>query len=100
MKNYLRNVGLALDRFLNAVTGGDSNETVSLRAATRATTPPPKKWACVLCKWLSLTVERDHCAKTLDPNAETKNAACIKALVQMIVVVWIIHYTLNKIGGN
>jgi len=83
---YIRNVGLALDCFLNAVTGGGHNETLSQRAAREER--EGKRWACKLCRWLHYTVERDHCAKTLDPNAPTKTAACIRALVQMIVVVW------------
>lgn len=89
---YIRNVGMALDCFLNALTGGEHNETVSIRAAKGEREAPPKKWACRLCKWLHYTVERDHCAKTLDPSAPTKTAACIRALLQMAVLVWcVVH---------
>lgn len=87
---YIRNVGMALDCFLNALTGGEHNETVSQRAAREAL--QGKRWACKVCRWLHYTVERDHCAKTLDPSAPTKTAACIRALLQMLALVWcVVH---------
>ncbi len=85
---YIRNVGLALDKLFNAVTGGSHDETVSERAAREELVG--KRWACKLCKWFHYTVERNHCAKTLDPSAPTKTAACIRALLQMVVVVWVV----------
>ena len=84
---YLRNVGLALDKLINAVAGGAHDETVSERAAREELTG--KRWACYLCKWFHYTVERNHCAKTLDPHTPTKIIACVRALAQMLFVVWL-----------
>jgi hypothetical protein len=86
MLSYFTNVGHALDKFLNAATGGAHYETVSERAARAEL--KGKKWGCYLCRWLHYTVESRHCQKTLEPGVPTKTAACIKALVQMVVVVW------------
>lgn len=79
---YLRNLGIAIDRALNCLfLAGSPDETVSVHAAKSQS-----RWACYLCKWLSWTVERDHCTKTLD-NAPTKDSASLKALAQMIIVI-------------
>lgn len=82
--SYLRKVGVALDEFLNVlVLDGNVGDTISLHAAQQADNK--KEWACLLCKWLSLTVEKNHCEKTL-ANEPTKAAAAIKAGLQLLAV--------------
>ncbi len=54
-------IALAWDRLLNAVTGGQSTETVSSRA-NRARSEG-RRWGCVLCKILD-RIEKDHCSKS------------------------------------
>ena len=88
--NYLRNTGLALDRFLNCLLlAGDPADTVSVHAAHEQANG--RRWACVLCKWLSMTVERDHCTKTLADDVPTKTAASVRGLAQMILVVVVLY---------
>jgi hypothetical protein len=61
---YADNVGVAFDRFCNALTGGDCDQTVSLRCAVawRA----GKSWGCVMCWLLDTFVQHDHCAHQFD----------------------------------
>ena len=56
---YLRQVGIAFDMFLNALTGGVAGQTISLRAAL-GDGRRVSRW-CVLCRFLSWWVQRDHC---------------------------------------
>ena len=91
--SYIRNVGISLDRFLNALLFfGLADQTVSYHAATEQA--KGKRWACILCKWLSWTVETNHCTRTLT-GENTKEFASIKALIQLIIVVAIIDQIVN-----
>jgi hypothetical protein len=56
---------IALDQLANALIGGDPDETISSRAAKGAARGVVG-W-CLLCRLLHL-VDRDHCAKSLEPD--------------------------------
>ncbi len=79
---YLRHLTLSLDRFLNVVLlRGSAEQTISINAALNQ----DKKWGCYLCKWLSWTVEKDHCAKALR-NEDTSPESGLKAFIQLVAV--------------
>lgn len=82
--SYFWNCGEALDQFLNVVLlDGDVGETISMHAAKSAEVP--KVWACVLCRWLSWTVETNHCDKTLG-NAAISRRGGLLAGMQLFAV--------------
>lgn len=56
--------GEALDEFLNVVLfDGDVGDTISDHSAKAQAAG--KTWGCIVCRWLSLTVQKDHCKETL-----------------------------------
>lgn len=85
--SYLGDLGYEADVLLNVATGGTRDETVSLRTAKAAS-----RWnfqglhaSCLLCRWLSLTVERDHCQKTL-AGQTTRPTAGLRAAIEFTIV--------------
>lgn len=78
--NYVERVGMELDEFENVVADGKPGETISLRVARGQAAG---KWfPCLFCAWLSLTVEKDHCPKTL-AGQNTSTAGAIRAGIQL-----------------
>ncbi|MFC4518622.1 hypothetical protein [Cupriavidus pinatubonensis] len=65
MKRYIWNLLIAIDQFGNAVAGGDPDETISSRAGKAMR--EGKRWGCLLCRLLNW-FERDHCAKSIEPD--------------------------------
>jgi len=74
LRKYARNLLVALDQFVNAVLGGDPDETISSRAAKR-----PDVWYWAALGWvierispghLARSVENDEGADGLDPPAK------------------------------
>lgn len=61
-RSYLRGLGIALDRFGNAILGGDCDLTISQQAACGARFGTPR--ACVLCGFLGVFAKR-HCEEAL-----------------------------------
>jgi hypothetical protein len=89
--NYLWRIGEALDQFLNvALLGGDVGETISYHAASKVDPPRRKQWACALCEWLSLTVEKDHCIKTLHGVSISERGG-LKAGLQLVALALILN---------
>lgn len=90
---YWSNIAYELDVLLSVITGGPRDTTVSLRVAKAAQAYGNKGLhpSCLLCKWLSLTVETDHCANVLADKA-TKPGGIIRAAAQFALV-------LGGIGG-
>ena len=88
--NWLTVCGEELDCFLNALflwfvpPTTQRNQTISEHAALAKESG--YVWGCVLCRWLSLTVERNHCSKTLAGVALTRIAALL-AGAQLIGIV-------------
>lgn len=74
--NYFRNLFFEIDVLLNVLTGGNRNETVSIRIAKAAAAGGFK--ARLLCWLLSVLVERNHCTKALS-SQPTKPLAAIRA---------------------
>ena len=68
---YVLQIGIAEDETFDAITGGSASMTFSRRVALAA--QQGDKEACFVCACLSWMVQKDHCAKTLDPNS-TMNA--------------------------
>lgn len=60
---YLARVFVALDQLLNALLGGDEDETISSRIAKDKRRG--RKFACVLCKILDW-IDKDHCEKAIE----------------------------------
>lgn len=65
---YLARAGIGFDMFINVLTGGAIDQTVSYRVAKAAgwgpngKQQPGRKWACYFCVFLTWFVQRDHCA--------------------------------------
>jgi hypothetical protein len=78
MHAYLRSLFLSTDMWLSALTGGDSDQTISQRVAIAAANG--SRPACMVCWWLSKTVEEDHCEKTLSETSTTPHAALLSAV--------------------
>lgn len=59
LARYAERVGTEFDVMINVLTGGDLDQTVSLRAALAQRSG--KRWGCLMCRALSAIVQRDHC---------------------------------------
>jgi hypothetical protein len=62
---YLWNLLVSLDQFVNTVAGGDPDETISSRAAKAEA--EGKRWGCILCGLLD-KIQKDHCKRSLEPD--------------------------------
>ncbi len=60
MLRYIRNVGVGFDSFVNAVTGGDPDSTISLRIAQASARG--SKLGKIGCWFLSKAFRSNHCA--------------------------------------
>lgn len=72
VKKYLYNILISIDQLVNAILGGDPNETISSRMGKHLA----KKdcpFCNLLCSLLNL-INKDHCVKAIEPD-EGKNAA-------------------------
>ena len=58
---YFWNILIAVDQLVNAIFGGDPQETVSSRSGKRVKT---QKWAYYLCRVLHV-LDPDHCKKSI-----------------------------------
>lgn len=66
-------------------------ETVSHYAA-RSCRDGHKRWACTLCRILSIVVERDHCARTLADQSLSRVVfwrAAAAFLIPLILLHWL-----------
>lgn len=63
MYRYLISVGVSLSILLNALTGGRSPETFSLRSARARN--GGKRWGCVMCRLLDV-LDENHCDRTVE----------------------------------
>lgn len=89
VSTYFRNLGIETDVWLSVLTGGALGETISARVARGAANK--SKAAQAVCWWLSLTVERDHCAKQGDGSATVPHAALLAA-IQIVVAFALVVY--------
>jgi hypothetical protein len=67
---YIKNVLVVTDCFLNALAGGDPDETISSRsgkAAEYEQSVKPAVWGagCRMCAFLAI-FQQDHCAKAIE----------------------------------
>ena len=60
MKRWAENCGLTFDVAVNVLFAGTPFQTVSYRAAVAQRDGKP--WGCLMCRFLSWAVQRDHCA--------------------------------------
>ena len=81
---WFTRVGREWDVFLCVLfMDGEENETISHRSAIGEENRI-RGW-CLLCRWFSLTVEEDHCAKTLAGEA-LKTGVAFRAGFQLLFV--------------
>lgn len=71
MKQYLYNLGLGLDQFVNVLLLGDPDESISGRLGRAMQSGKPKWFVPPLAKandalWLFVTGERNHCANAVE----------------------------------
>lgn len=60
MKRWIWNILVSIDQFVNALLGGDPDETLSSRAAKANT------WTARLLCWFIGIFDKDHCAKNIE----------------------------------
>ena len=68
---YIKNWAIALDQYVNAVTGGDPDETISSRLGKVLQTGECKVckgFASIVCGFLNL-FDKNHCIKSIDPSS-------------------------------
>lgn len=63
MLSWLGNIFIAFDQFINALIGGDPDETLSSRAGKAAR--KNNKIACIFCKMLDF-FDKNHCEKFIE----------------------------------
>ena len=63
ISQYIWNLLVAVDQFINTLFGGYPDETISSRAAKQHR--KGKRWACILCRLLDV-VDKDHCEKNIE----------------------------------
>ena len=89
MQSYLVILFDQLDCFLNALFGGEYDQTISLRLAEAA---QKKKFiGCVLCKWLHWSLRQNHCKRILD-GEPISGWAAVMAAVQLLIIFVLIFY--------
>lgn len=71
IKRYLKNLLIGLDQLLNAMIGGDPDETISSRAGKEVRAGKGGGWK-LLCLILH-RFDRNHCQKSIEED-EGKNA--------------------------
>ena len=62
--NYVWQVLIALDQLLNALLGGDADETVSSRAGKRRHEATWAKWLC----WFLDKLDPKHCQEAIEED--------------------------------
>ena len=83
-------LGHQLNCFMNVLLlNGECNQTISRRTATAEQNG--ERWACWGCKFLHYVVEKDHCAKALDPIPHS-HLATVRAGVALLIAVFLLHW--------
>lgn len=83
-EGYAQRVGVAEDEALNVIwLDGRPDQTISLHAALEAR--KGTRWACILCRILSVAIEKDHCEKQFT-RAPTSTLAAIRAFLALLVL--------------
>ena len=88
---YGDRAGFMLDQFLCALFGGPENTSISLQAARARLRG--ERWGCVMCRFLSWTVERHHCRKQLHGIAVQRWAA-LRAGLMLAALFGVVFYGL------
>lgn len=92
MWNYLDRIGFQLDCLLYAILGGPEDTPISLGAARARVIEQQQRrlgWGCILCRWLSWTVERHHCARQLEGRPVVRWGALLAGL-QLAMVAFLL----------
>ena len=66
MGKYLYNILIGIDQLVNAILGGDPDETISSRMGKRAA-KGDSLFCNLLCKLLNL-IQKDHCQKAIEKD--------------------------------
>lgn len=72
MKKYLYNILIGIDQLVNAILGGDPDETISSRIGKHLIKHPDCPICNYLCKLLNL-IDPNHCQDAIEHD-EGKNA--------------------------
>ena len=62
MVSYFYTIAISFNYFVNAVFGGNMNETISVRSGKARL--KGKSWGCILCKLMDF-FHREHCRKVM-----------------------------------
>ena len=65
ISRWIINVLIAFDQLMNAIGGGDPDETISSRAAKARNRG--RWWGCILCRFLD-HIDPKHCASSLEKD--------------------------------
>ena len=102
MWGYLDRCGYQLDCFLNALFGGAEDTPISLAAARARLTEQRQGrfgWGCVMCRWLSWTVERHHCARQIEGRPVVRWGAVVAGL-QLAALFGVLFYGVPFLVGR
>lgn len=86
--SYFGDLAYETDVWLSVLTGGTRDTTVSLRVAKAC--QAGGHTACLLCAWLSISVEKNHCQNVL-ADTTTKPGGVVRATLQFaiaLLVIW------------
>lgn len=59
IKKWFWNILISLDQFVNSITGGDPDETISSRAGKAMDRPKPPLWAKIVT-WITEPIDKNH----------------------------------------
>lgn len=96
LRAYLETNGYQFDCAVNALTGGARNQTVSLRAAL-GQRAGRRGW-CLFCAFLSLAVQRNHCALQL-AGQPSPSLAYVRAGIAFAVAFGLLYAALRLLLG-
>lgn len=89
MLAYLTTLITMTDEWLNALFGGEGNQTISMDTALAA--KDGQLGACLLCRWFHLTMRQNHCQRTLAGEPVT-GFALVSAGVQLTIAFLVVVY--------
>jgi hypothetical protein len=93
---YIARVGIGADMFINVLTGGQLDQTVSYRCAVAARAGQP--FGCFMCRFLNWAVQRDHCADQFT-DAATPWFDGIRAALAFLAGFYVLYLIVKSVIG-